>query len=40
MTTSPIFKDVTPSPILSTIAAASCPRIDGKIPSGSNPSKV
>ena len=40
MTASPGFTDVTPSPTDSTIAPASWPRIDGKRPSGSEPSSV
>jgi hypothetical protein len=33
MTTSPILRVITPSPTLSTIAAASCPKIEGKVTS-------
>jgi hypothetical protein len=40
MTVSPTLTDFTPSPTLSTIAVASCPKIEGNNPSGSYPSKV
>ena len=39
-TWSPTCTDVTPSPIASTTAPASWPRIDGKSPSGSEPPSV
>ena len=40
MTTSPIVRVVTPSPTLSTIPDASCPKIHGKFPSELRPSSV
>ncbi len=40
MTTSPILRVITPSPTLSTIAAASCPKIEGKVASELWPSNA
>src|SRR5471032_3511942 len=40
ITWSPTATDVTPSPMASTTAPPSWPRIDGKMPSGSAPDKV
>ena len=40
MTWSPAFTVVTPGPTDSTTPAASCPRMQGKRPSGSCPSRV